>query len=281
MVAARELQITLTSRNKEKGIAIPMCGVPYHSAENYIAKLIRKGFKVAICEQMEDPRAGQEAGEARGHARADAGNGGRRASWLGGEQLSGLRGARRKCRRICRARSFHRRVSRHRIQWRRRRAPRARRAAGAASARSAVRFVAAAVSISRERNASGRPSAGCRPAHRIASRMRSWAETPLDDWVFAPDYAIPQVENHFGVLSLEGFGLAEPRGRRDGRGRHPALRSHHAARLARPRRPHRLLRAPELPGAGRGHRPQPGADRAALRRLGRTVPRSSAASTAR
>src|SRR6202789_692782 len=56
IVAAKELQITLTSRNKEKGIAIPMCGVPYHSAENYIAKLIRKGFKVAICEQMEDPR---------------------------------------------------------------------------------------------------------------------------------------------------------------------------------------------------------------------------------
>src|SRR6266852_3276475 len=56
VLAARELQITLTSRNKEKGIAIPMCGVPYHAAENYIAKLIRKGFKVAICEQMEDPR---------------------------------------------------------------------------------------------------------------------------------------------------------------------------------------------------------------------------------
>src|SRR3974390_2712273 len=56
VVAAKELQITLTSRNKEKGIAIPMCGVPYHAAENYISKLIRKGFKVAICEQMEDPR---------------------------------------------------------------------------------------------------------------------------------------------------------------------------------------------------------------------------------
>src|SRR5467141_5192563 len=56
ILAARELQITLTSRNKEKGIAVPMCGVPYHAAEGYIAKLIRKGFKVAICEQMEDPR---------------------------------------------------------------------------------------------------------------------------------------------------------------------------------------------------------------------------------
>src|SRR5438067_1978639 len=54
VVASRELQITLTSRNKEKGAAVPMCGVPYHSAENYISKLIRKGFKVAICEQMAD-----------------------------------------------------------------------------------------------------------------------------------------------------------------------------------------------------------------------------------
>src|SRR5512138_2288816 len=56
VTAARELQITLTSRNKEKGTAIPMCGVPYHAAEGYIAKLIRKGYKVAICDQMEDPR---------------------------------------------------------------------------------------------------------------------------------------------------------------------------------------------------------------------------------
>src|SRR5947209_3237929 len=56
VLAARELQITLTSRNKEKGIDIPMCGVPYHAAENYISKLIRKGYKVAICDQVEDPK---------------------------------------------------------------------------------------------------------------------------------------------------------------------------------------------------------------------------------
>src|SRR2546425_6344316 len=60
IIAARELQITLTSRNKEKGIAVPMCGVPYHAAEGYIAKLIRKGFKVAICEQVEDPRVAKK-----------------------------------------------------------------------------------------------------------------------------------------------------------------------------------------------------------------------------
>jgi DNA mismatch repair protein MutS len=55
VLAARELEITLTSRNKEKGAAIPMCGVPYHSAEGYIARLIQKGHRVAICDQMEDP----------------------------------------------------------------------------------------------------------------------------------------------------------------------------------------------------------------------------------
>jgi len=60
VIAARELQITLTSRNKEKDQAIPMCGVPYHAAENYIARLIRAGHKVAICEQMEEPGAGKK-----------------------------------------------------------------------------------------------------------------------------------------------------------------------------------------------------------------------------
>jgi len=53
VTAARELEITLTARNKEKGQPIPMCGVPYHASENYIARLIQKGYRVAICDQME------------------------------------------------------------------------------------------------------------------------------------------------------------------------------------------------------------------------------------
>src|ERR1039457_590901 len=57
VVAARELEITLTSRNKEKGAAIPMCGVPFHAAEGYIARLIQKGYRVAICDQTEDPKS--------------------------------------------------------------------------------------------------------------------------------------------------------------------------------------------------------------------------------
>jgi DNA mismatch repair protein MutS len=55
VIGARELQITLTARHKERGDPIPMCGVPHHSAANYIAKLVRRGYRVAICEQTEDP----------------------------------------------------------------------------------------------------------------------------------------------------------------------------------------------------------------------------------
>ena len=55
IVASRDLQITLTSRNKDKGDSVPMCGVPVRAADNYIAKLIEKGHRVAICEQVEEP----------------------------------------------------------------------------------------------------------------------------------------------------------------------------------------------------------------------------------
>src|ERR1700733_2366789 len=60
VTAARELEITLTARNKEKGQPIPMCGVPYHASEGYIARLIQKGYRVAICDQMEEAGAGKK-----------------------------------------------------------------------------------------------------------------------------------------------------------------------------------------------------------------------------
>ena len=58
-VGAEELGLTLTTRDRSKPEEerTPMCGVPYHSAQSYIARLIKRGYKVAICEQMEDPAA--------------------------------------------------------------------------------------------------------------------------------------------------------------------------------------------------------------------------------
>src|SRR6267142_1906098 len=57
LTAARALELTLTSRSKDaNGGGIPMCGVPFHAVDTYIARLVKKGFRVAICDQVEDPR---------------------------------------------------------------------------------------------------------------------------------------------------------------------------------------------------------------------------------
>ncbi|HEY2846625.1 MAG TPA: hypothetical protein VGI80_02345, partial [Pyrinomonadaceae bacterium] len=53
IVGSRELEITLTARQKDSPNPIPMCGVPHHAAASYIAKLVKKGYRVAICEQSE------------------------------------------------------------------------------------------------------------------------------------------------------------------------------------------------------------------------------------
>ncbi len=57
LVASRALDLTLTSRSKDaSGTAVPMCGVPFHAADGYIARLVKKGYRVAICEQIENPK---------------------------------------------------------------------------------------------------------------------------------------------------------------------------------------------------------------------------------
>jgi DNA mismatch repair protein MutS len=195
IVAARELQITLTSRNKEKGIAVPMCGVPYHAAEGYIAKLIRKGFKVAICDQMEDPRLAKKLVRREvtrvitpGTA-ADSGLGSEENNFLGALAQVGDRvgfAALDLSTGEFRATEFQgtdagRRIQEELLQLRPKEM---------LYASSAPLFDA---SVHGE---SAMPLGG------------GWAETALDDWVFAPDHAIPLLENHLGVLSLEGFGLA-------------------------------------------------------------------------
>lgn len=57
--ASKELDLTLTGRDCGMPERAPMCGVPFHSADSYIAKLVAKGYKIAICEQTEDPAPGK------------------------------------------------------------------------------------------------------------------------------------------------------------------------------------------------------------------------------
>ena len=190
ILAAKELQITLTSRNKEKGIAVPMCGVPYHAADGYISKLIRKGFKVAICEQMEDPRLAKKL--VRREVTRVVTPGTAADSSLSSEENNFLAAV---------------------VQS-------GERAGFAALDLSTGEFRATefqgadAVRRIQEELQQLRPKeilyASSAPLFETKSVVREFglAETPLDDWIFAPDHAIPLVENHFGVLSLEGFGLA-------------------------------------------------------------------------
>src|SRR5215831_19694127 len=62
VAAAQALDIALTKRGRHGGADIPMCGVPVHTAETYLARLIRAGFKVAICDQVEDPAEAKRRG---------------------------------------------------------------------------------------------------------------------------------------------------------------------------------------------------------------------------
>src|SRR4029450_3579501 len=56
LVGSRALDLTLTSRSKDANGGVPMCGVPFHAVDGYVARLVKKGFRVAICDQVEDPR---------------------------------------------------------------------------------------------------------------------------------------------------------------------------------------------------------------------------------
>jgi DNA mismatch repair protein MutS len=207
IVASRELQITLTSRNKEKGISVPMCGVPYHAAEGYIAKLIRKGFKVAICEQMEDPRLAKKL--VRREVTRVVTPGTAADSSLGSEENNFLAALARVGDRVgfgaldlstgeFRATEFQGADAARRIQEELSQL----RPKELLYASAAPLFAGAEGQSPFEQSNEGAPPG---PTPR---RSNGYAETPLDDWVFAPDHAIPLLENHFGVLSLEGFGLA-------------------------------------------------------------------------
>src|SRR5215475_4510161 len=204
IVAARELQITLTARNKEKDASIPMCGVPHHAAEGYLDKLLRKGFKVAICEQMEDPRLAKKL--VRREVTRILTPGTSADSGLASEENNFLAALARVNERVglavldlstgeFRATEFEERKS------------------GDGSLKSAETRVMEELAQLRPRELLYPSALPLFDRTGVAAEAASvsaprFTETPLDDWAFAPDYAIPLLENHFGVLSLEGFGLA-------------------------------------------------------------------------
>ncbi|MFZ1140597.1 MAG: DNA mismatch repair protein MutS [Candidatus Sulfotelmatobacter sp.] len=217
ILAAKELQITLTSRNKEKGIAVPMCGVPYHAAEGYIGKLIRKGFKVAICEQMEDPRQAKKL--VRREVTRVVTPGTAADSSLGSEENNFLAALAQVGDRVgfaaldlstgeFRATEFSGEGALRRVQEELEQLRPKELLYG-----SAAPLFESAGNPRKEEPSLARPdSRGRLSPHGLSPQPRTAAgtctETPLDDWIFAPDHAIPLLENHFGVLSLEGFGLA-------------------------------------------------------------------------
>src|SRR3984885_5545253 len=218
IVAAKELQITLTSRNKEKGIAVPMCGVPHHAAEGYIGKLIRKGFKVAICEQMEDARLAKKL--VRREVTRVVTPGTAADSLLGSEENNFLAALAQVGERVgfaaldlstgeFRATEFSGEGALRRVQEELEQLKPKELLYGSAAPLFDVKLPDAKRPDSKtppaqtlEAKTSRSQSSQLRPAGAACT------ETPLDDWIFAPDHAIPLLENHFGVLSLEGFGLA-------------------------------------------------------------------------
>jgi len=190
IIASRELQITLTARDRER--SIPMCGVPYHAAEGYLQRLLRKGFRIAVCEQMEDPKLTKKIvrrevtrvltpGTALDAALDQAQN-----NFLAAFHQDGATSA------IAlldlstgefRTAEFH----------------------GPSAHQEAVDELLKA-----------QPSELLLPVSapsEFATEMdrsgdRTTARTRVDDWVWTRDYAVPLVERKLGVQSLEGFGLS-------------------------------------------------------------------------
>jgi DNA mismatch repair protein MutS len=207
IAASRELQITLTSRNRERGEPVPMCGVPYHAAEGYIARLLRAGYKIAVCDQMEAPSPGKKlvrrevvrvitpgtatsvnvlepkennylaaisrsaGGSPIGFAYADVTTGEFRAA-----AFSGL-DAEEKLR-----------DELHRLKPREILIP-----------RQASLFASAAAGVDGDFAAT---SQAARP------ELREGVETRIDEWVFRFDHAERLLREQFGVATLDGFGVA-------------------------------------------------------------------------
>ena len=237
VTAARELEITLTARNKEKGQPIPMCGVPYHASENYIARLIQKGYRVAICDQMEEAGAGKKL------VRREV----TRIVTPGTAMNAGV-------------------LRSHENNYLA--------AVFADTARAGVAHVDVSTG---EFRATEIDIAEIPAALETLNTKEALAptgsplklpclKTDVEPWVFGLDYAARSLCDHFHLLSLDGCGL-ENRPLATGAAAAPApLPARNPARRARPSRTPGLLQSRRRVGPRRHHRPQSRTRRAPLRR---------------
>jgi DNA mismatch repair protein MutS len=210
-VASRELQLTLTARDKERNI--PMCGVPYHAVEQYVTRLLRKGYRIALCDQMEDPKLTKKLVKREvtrvltpGTA-LDAGLGQEQNNFLAALfEDGGPRGAAsdsdpshpsRKNNDAARMGQPHRvcavallDVSTGEFRTMEFRGEHARAQAIDALLLAAPSEVLMAASAE---------------APTLLEKIP--ARTRVEDWVWTPEYAVPLVERQLNVRSLEGFGL--------------------------------------------------------------------------
>ena len=178
VTAARELEITLTARNKEKGQAIPMCGVPYHAAEGYLARLIQKGYRVAVCDQMEEAGPGKKLVK-REVTRVVTPGTATEASLLRSHENNYLAAV---CRNGTRAGIAHVDISTGEFH----------------ATELDLPDVNAALENLNVREVLVPESVADVPGLRTA----------LEDWIFSQDYADRALREHFRLLTLDGCGLA-------------------------------------------------------------------------
>ena len=211
VVASRILQITLTARNREKGQPIPMCGVPYHAAENYIARLIRAGHRIAVCEQMEEPGPGKKLvrrevirvltpGTAMGAAVVDP----KENSFLAAVARSAAVKAAAAGTSCTTSRQTETRIGLAYVDL----STGEFRATEFAGEKAEARLrdeleILKPREILLPRPVSLFPEAAPARANEFGA-----VETRLDDWIFESDYAARQLQAHFRVESLEGYGLS-------------------------------------------------------------------------
>ncbi len=191
-VASRELQIQLTARDKER--AIPMCGVPYHAAEGYVARLLRKGYRIAMCDQMEDPKLAKKIvrrevtrvltpGTAMDPALGSSENNYLAALYVK-EHAVGLAYLDLSTGDF-RATEF-----------------------SGANALSQCADELAKLAPSEVLAAAANPLMN-ESRELAAACERVKTRTVVEDWAFARDYAVPLLERQMGTASLEGFGFAQ------------------------------------------------------------------------